>query len=57
MGGSDGSQILPNMGGWVLHWPYGDMAPVPGLDDSDLEAIIAYLREIQRVFGFEPYPP
>jgi mono/diheme cytochrome c family protein len=39
------------------HWPFGDMAPVPGLIDGDLEAIVAYVREIQRTHGFEPYPP
>lgn len=39
------------------HWPFGDMAPVPGLSDDDLDAIIAFVRENQRIFGFEPYPP
>lgn len=39
------------------HWPYGDMPPVPGLSEEDLEAIIAFVREQQRLNGFEPYPP
>lgn len=39
------------------HWPFGDMAPVPGLDDADIERIVAYVRENQRIHGFEPYPP
>ena len=39
------------------HWPFGDMAPVAGLSDEDLNAIVAYVRENQRVSGFEPYPP
>ena len=39
------------------HWPFGDMAPVPGLSDEDLAAIVAYVRENQRINGFEPYPP
>lgn len=39
------------------HWPFGDMEPVPGLSDEDLAAIIAYVRENQRISGFEPYPP
>ncbi len=39
------------------HWRFGDMAPVPGLDRQDVEAIVAYVRERQRVEGFEPYPP
>jgi mono/diheme cytochrome c family protein len=38
------------------HWPFGDMAPVPGLSDQDLDAIVAYVRENQRIMGFEPYP-
>ncbi len=39
------------------HWSFGDMPPVPGLTDEDLEAIVAYVRENQRINGFEPYPP
>ena len=39
------------------HWSFGNMAPVPGLSDDDLAAIVAYVREIQRIEGFEPYPP
>jgi mono/diheme cytochrome c family protein len=38
------------------HWPFGDMAPVPGLSDQDLDAIVAYVRENQRIMGFEAYP-
>lgn len=39
------------------HWPFGDMDPVPGLSEDDLDAITAYVRENQRISGFEPYPP
>ncbi len=39
------------------HWPFGDMLPLPGLSDSDLDAIVAFVRENQRILGFEPYPP
>lgn len=39
------------------HWPFGDMAPIPGLSDEDLAAVVAYVRENQRISGFEPYPP
>ena len=39
------------------HWPFGDMAPVPGLSDDDIAAIVAYVREQQRLNGFESYPP
>ena len=38
------------------HWPFGDMEPVEGLTDDDISAIIAYVREQQRLHGFEPYP-
>ncbi|MEX1281129.1 MAG: cytochrome c [Acidimicrobiia bacterium] len=39
------------------HWPFGDMPPVEGLADPEIEAIVAFIRETQRVNGFEPYPP
>ena len=39
------------------HWPFGDMQPVPGLSDEELETIVAYVRENQRINGFEPYAP
>ncbi len=39
------------------HWQFGDMAPVAGLDDEEIDVIIAYIREQQEVHGFEPYPP
>ena len=39
------------------HWPFGAMPPVIGLDDDEIDAIIAYIREVQQREGFEPYPP
>ena len=39
------------------HWPFGDMAPVEGLTPEDVGAIVAFVREQQRLNGFEPYPP
>jgi len=39
------------------HWSFGDMPPVRGLDDDEIDAIIAYVREQQEAHGFEPYPP
>jgi mono/diheme cytochrome c family protein len=33
------------------HWDYGDMPPVPGLSDDEVEDIIAYIRELQREAG------
>ena len=37
------------------HWGLGDMPPVEGLTTEDVEAIIAFVRETQRVEGFESY--
>ena len=39
------------------HWDFGDMPPVEGLDDEQVDAVIAYVREVQEREGFEPYPP
>jgi mono/diheme cytochrome c family protein len=39
------------------HWSFGDMAPVKGLSDDQVTAIIDYVRSQQRKHGFEPYPP
>lgn len=33
------------------HWRFGDMAPVEGLSRADVELIVAYIRELQRVNG------
>ena len=39
------------------HWEFGDMPAVPGLDDRQIDAIIAYMRQQQTERGLEPYPP
>jgi len=36
------------------HWNFGDMAAIPGLDDGQIDAIIAYVRFEQERQGFEP---
>ena len=55
---SDTAFVLAAQNGVTAHhWPFGDMPPVPGLTDEDIEAIVAYVRENQRINGFEPYPP
>lgn len=33
------------------HWQFGDMPPVPGLSDNDIEQLICYVRELQRANG------
>jgi len=38
------------------HWNFGDMPVIQGLGDEDVEAIIQYVRTVQKAKGFEPYP-
>jgi mono/diheme cytochrome c family protein len=33
------------------HWRFGDMAPVPGVTEKQVEWIVKYVREIQRENG------
>lgn len=33
------------------HWPFGNMAPVPGLTDAELAGIIRFVREVQVANG------
>ena len=37
------------------HWNFGNMPPVPGLGDSEVDAIISFIRSEQELQGFEPY--
>jgi mono/diheme cytochrome c family protein len=39
------------------HWDFGPMPPIPGLSQEDVAAITAFVRDQQRINGFEPYPP
>lgn len=39
------------------HWAGPAMPAVSGLDDAEIDAIIAFVREVQQREGFEPYPP
>lgn len=39
------------------HWSFGDMPPIEGLSPEHVEAIVAFVRENQRLEGFESYPP
>lgn len=55
---ADGSFLLAvRRGSSAHHWPFGDMPPIEGLADEDVAAIVAFVRENQRLEGFEPYPP
>lgn len=33
------------------HWPFGDMKPVPGVNDSQVAKIVAYVRALQKANG------
>lgn len=33
------------------HWPFGDMPPQKGLTKADVQAIVTYVRELQRANG------
>lgn len=35
------------------HWDFGDMAAIPGLDDEQIDGIIAFVRSEQEQQGFE----
>jgi mono/diheme cytochrome c family protein len=51
----DGAFLLAAQSGVrAHHWQFGDMPPVEGLTQTDIEAIIAHVRQIQRTEGFEP---
>lgn len=39
------------------HWGFGDMPPVTGLGNDEIDAVIHYIRRQQERHGFEPYPP
>ena len=35
------------------HWSFGDMPPVEGLNDEEVEAVIGFIRSEQQRRGFE----
>ena len=35
------------------HWPFGNMPPVEGITDPELDKIVDYVRELQRANGIE----
>jgi mono/diheme cytochrome c family protein len=55
---ADGAfQVAVLAGSPQHHWRFGPMPPVEGLSESDVDAIVAFVRDRQRTEGFEPYPP
>jgi mono/diheme cytochrome c family protein len=48
----DGAFFLaPKRGVRAHHWPFGDMPPVEGVSDAQLEKILLYVRALQRANG------
>ena len=35
------------------HWDFGPMPPVPSISDAEVEAVITYVRQIQREAGIQ----
>lgn len=50
-------QTAVSLGAGRHHWNFGDMPPIEGLDDDEVDAIIAFVRATQEREGFESYPP
>ncbi len=43
--------LAVNIGVRQHHWPFGDMAPVKGVKREEVDAIILYIRGLQREAG------
>jgi mono/diheme cytochrome c family protein len=39
------------------HWNFGPMPMINGVDDSEIDELLAFIRETQEREGFEPYEP
>lgn len=49
---SDGSFfVAPRRGVRAHHWRFGDMPPVDGITDRQIEKIIGYVRALQKANG------
>ncbi len=49
--GDESIQRAVALGAPPHHWEFGDMPPVEGLSRSDVDKIVAYIRELQRANG------
>ncbi|MCC6238081.1 MAG: cytochrome c [Dehalococcoidia bacterium] len=45
--------LAAKAGARAHHWNFGNMPPVEGLTDAQIEAIVAFVREEQRAVGIE----
>lgn len=51
---SDGAFFLAAKNGVRRHhWKFGNMAPISGVSNADMELIVGYVRAIQRANGIE----
>ncbi|UFI05656.1 c-type cytochrome [Roseibium aggregatum] len=49
---ADGAFLLAvSRGVRAHHWPFGDMPPVDGVSQEDVQKIVAYVRALQRANG------
>lgn len=53
--GDEAYRSAITQGARAHHWNFGDMPAVAGLDDDEVDAIIAFIRSEQQRQGFEPY--
>lgn len=53
--GDDSFRSAIAQGAGQHHWNFGDMPPIPGLSDDQVDDIIAFVRAEQKRQGFEAY--
>ncbi len=46
-------ELAVNNGARAHHWKFGNMPPQPGLTKTDVNTIVAYVRELQRANGID----
>jgi mono/diheme cytochrome c family protein len=51
--GDEAFQIAVSRGVRAHHWRFGDMPAIPGLTRADVEAVVGYVRWLQRTAGIE----
>lgn len=51
--GDDSYRSAVRNGAPQHHWNFGDMAPVDGISDEEIEAVIVFIRAEQQRLGFE----
>jgi mono/diheme cytochrome c family protein len=52
--GDDSFRSAIQNGALQHHWNFGDMLPIDGLDNDEIDAIITFVRGAQEREGFEP---